>query len=467
MELKAELNDMDNELEVRLYGNRVGTLTQTTKNRLVFTYDDAYASQSNAPPLSTSMPVRTAAYGPNRAEPWFEGLLAEGRRREHLARIAGAAGMDTWSLLKAAGAECAGAVQIVAREHADTPSLFHLDEERLAKLLRETPVEPLGSISKAARMSIAGAQDKVTLYRNSNATWAVPVAGHPSTHILKPQSRTFPNVVQNEHWCMEVARRAGLDTATTWVETIGGQEVLVIERYDRIRRRGDTIERVHQEDLAQALARQTKYQADGGPGTYELFNVPGVNREGMFDHLMFAWLVGNCDAHAKNYSILEPGTARARLAPVYDMVSTECYPLEDNLATSIGRERDLNRVDRKAVETLGRRIGFEPGEATERLYGLAKRTMNAVNDARNEGLTDGPIDTTRWEARIAKTSGWHTHRRSLHDTGRRPPSSAGPSSGEQAMAALEKLKREKREQTEQSGQRSTRSTNPNDYGWSR
>ena len=194
---------MHDELEVRLYARRVGTLTRSARNRLTFRYDETYVDQQGAAPLSTSMPVRSNPYGPEITEPWFNGLLAEGRRREHLARIAGAAGIDTWSLLHAAGGECAGAVQIVAAEHRDAPGLFHLDEERLATLLRETPIEPLASVSPAARISIAGAQEKVTLYRNEDGSWAVPTGGHPSTHILKPQAADFPSLVENEHWCME------------------------------------------------------------------------------------------------------------------------------------------------------------------------------------------------------------------------------------------------------------------------
>ena len=169
-----------------------------------------------------------------------------------------------------------------------------------------------------------------------------------------------------------------------------------------------TIERIHQEDLAQALGRRQTYQADGGPSTYDLFRVPGVDRERMFDHIMFAWLVGNCDAHAKNYPILEPGTGRARLAPIYDMVSTECYDVEDKLATSIGREVDLNRVNRKAIEALGKRIGFKSGDAIERLHDLGERVVNAVNEAKDKGLEHGPVAGAKWKTRVANACKWRS-----------------------------------------------------------
>ena len=398
---------MDDKLEVRLYGQPVGALQRSARNRLTFRHYESYVEREGAPPLSTCMPVRSKAYGPDKTEPWFEGLLAEGRRREHLARIAGAAGIDTWSLLRAAGGECAGAVQIVAPEHADSPGLFHLHQERLARLLRETPIEPIGSVSRAARISIAGAQDKVVLYRTTKKTWAVPTGGHPSTHILKPQAAAFPELVENEHWCMEVARRAGLPAARTSIETIGESRVLAVERYDRRHRNDGTIERVHQEDFAQALARTAKYQSDGGPSTYDLFTVPGAERKTLFDQVMFAWLIGNCDAHAKNYSILEPGTANARLAPIYDMLSTECYPrLQRQLATRIGRADSLDTVNRQAVETLGRRIGFEPGEATQRVHELGERTQAAIKEVQNDGVGHGPVRTEQLLARMRAACEW-------------------------------------------------------------
>lgn len=380
-------------LEVRLYGTRVGTLGRTHRNRLVFQYEEGYVEGRN-PPLSTCMPTRIDAYGPKPTEAWFEGLLAEGHRRKHLARIVGAASIDTWALLRAAGAECAGAVQIIAPEHRDSPGLFELDEELLARLLAEAPIEPLGTVHHAARISIAGAQEKLTLFRKPDGTWAVPIGGHPSSHILKPETELFPGLVENEHWCMEIARRAGLDAAKTKTEAVAGRKVLVVERYDRTTSTTGELQRVHQEDFAQALGRRHKYQAEGGPSTYELFEVRGADRNALFDRLMFAWLIGNCDAHAKNYSILEPGTANARLAPAYDMLSTEAYPdLAKTLGTAIGRAKTLDTVNRAAVEAMGQRIGFQSGEASQRLHELARRTQEAVESAKEDGMECGLVRT--------------------------------------------------------------------------
>ena len=395
-----------NELEVRLYGERVGVLRQSADNRLTFQYDASYGATDDAPPLSTCMPLRVRAYEPKVAEAWFEGLLPEGRRREHLARIVAAAGADTWSLLYAVGGECAGAVQIVAPEHTDAPGLFRLSDESLANLLK-APVEPLGTVGRAARISLAGAQEKLALHRNDDGSWSVPTGGHPSTHILKPETPSFPGLVENEHWCMEVARRAGLPAANTSVETIRDMQVLVVERYDRTRSTGGAIRRLHQEDMAQAFATTRKYQSEGGPSTYDLFRIEGLERNALFEHLMFSWLVGNCDAHAKNYSIVEPGTPNARLAPMYDVLSTECYEgLDRLLATKIGRIDALNAVSREAVEAMGRRVGFRAGEAAKRLQGLAERCRTAIEACEEEGLAHGPVNVASLLARMDRACEW-------------------------------------------------------------
>ena len=394
-------------LEVRLYGKRAGWLYNIPELGLQFGYDWNWIKHEENPPLSTSLPVRAQAHSAHSTEIWFEGLLAEGNRRKQLARIVGCAEIDTWSLLRAAGGECAGAVQVVGPEHRDRPALFPISERRLERLLEETPIEPIGSVSAAARISVAGAQEKVVLFRNADGSWSLPVAGHPSSHILKPEPSSYPGLVMNEHWCMEVARRAALPSARTEIITVGAKRVLAVERYDRERDSEGNLLRIHQEDFAQALGIQRKYEHEGSFTARELFELEGVDRNELFDRMMFAWLIGNCDAHAKNFSLLEPGTARARLAPVYDMLCTECYEgLNTELAIRIGNASELDALTPRDVEMLGKEIGFRPGEATARLHELAHRTDNAMEQCEAEGISNGPVQKQRIFARIELACEW-------------------------------------------------------------
>ena len=404
-------------LTVMLYGWRIGTLTREGVETLSFQYDEAYASDAANPPLSARLPLRHEAYDHLETHAWFNALLAEGTRRQQLARIVNAASLQTWELLHAAGGECAGAVQTVGEEHRDEePRVAMLAPHQLYSLLRDTPVEPIGTLNAAARISLAGAQEKVALYRGDDGQWALPLGGHPSSHILKPQSTRFERLVENEHYCMTLARRSAIDTAHTSVQHMDDLAVLVVERYDRARARASTLRRVHQEDFAQALGATRKYQGEGGPTTRELFTVPGAQRDALFERIMFNWIIGNCDAHAKNYSILEPGTPRARLAPAYDIVSTECYEgLDTTLATGIGEAANLNEVDRDQVEALGAQIGYPRGEASQRLYALAERVRSAVEALAKEGIDPGPVSTDIIEARTDEAWDWAETLRSQNE----------------------------------------------------
>lgn len=398
----------DRALSVTLYDCPIGTLTRDATDTLSFQYDKAYARDETNPPLSTRMPLRAAPYGHEDAHTWFDALLPEGLRREHLARIVNAASTQTWELLYTAGGECAGAVRAIATVHrSEEPRCIALSVQDLHDMLSEIPVEPLGTFSAAARISLAGAQDKVALYRDPHSRWTLPTGGHPSSHILKPQSRRFEQIVQNEHYCMTLARYAGIDTARTHVERVDGLEVLVVERYDRATDAKGTLRRVHQEDFAQALGARKKYEAQGGPTSAQLFSVPGVAREMLFDRILFNWMVGNCDAHAKNHSILEPGTPRARLAPAYDIVSSECYEgLDRTLAMAIGDAANLNEVDATQVECLGDRIGFPPGEATRRTRTLAQRVREAMRTLAKLAVEPGPVRTDIVEMRTDEARDW-------------------------------------------------------------
>ena len=398
---------LDQEREVRLHGERAGTIRRLSLHELAFAYAPEYREDPGAPPLSTCLPRSMSAASTRRATAWFTGLLPEGPRREQLARIVGTTSIDLWTLLDAAGAECAGAVQIVNPAYENTPSLLRLEPRELAALLHTTPVEPIGTVDRSARISLAGAQDKVALARTASGAWAVPLAGAVSTHILKPRSARYPGIVENEHWCMTIARSAGLDAARTEIITVGETPVLVVERYDRERTPGGTPVRVHQEDTAQALAATHKYEADGGPTLDKIARVKGIGTDDLIDRMMFNWMVGNADGHAKNLSVLEPGTRRARLAPAYDVLCTETYPgVSIELAITLGGAKQPGDVTASSIAKAAQTIGADPDATLERTARLAARVAEAAHSERLEpyGLRITVRDQVR--SRATRASRW-------------------------------------------------------------
>ena len=164
--------------------------------------------------------------------------------------------------------------------------------------------------------------------------------------------------------------------------------------------------------MAQALALHTKYQIEGGPYTPDLFSILGVDREVLFDRIVFAWIVGNCDAHAKNTSILEPGTERARLAPIYDMLSTECYEeLDRTLATSIGRAVKLDagrpgrRRDPRRMDRLQDRRSDLPHTRPRREGPRSNATMRRRGDRPRPGPNRAGPQTAQRRMRVGQIEG--------------------------------------------------------------
>ena len=213
--------------------------------------------------------------------------------------------------------------------------------------------------TKGARLSLAGAQEKFALSRDEAGRWHFPMDGYPSSHIVKPEGARFPGIAGNEHTCMELARRSGLEAAETEVGTFGEHEALVVRRFDR----KDGGAKLHQEDFCQALGRMEKYQQDpDGPSLKALFTEGPVGGWALWDQILFAWLIGDEDKHAKNVSVLYPEDGSVRLSPVYDAVCTMRYGgLERGMAWKIGNAYHANAVTVEGIGVPGGKMRAGPG----------------------------------------------------------------------------------------------------------
>ena len=373
-------------LEVRLYGRIVGTITREAGNKgTVFAYSEEYAQERRAIALSAKLPVRKEPYQWPEIGRWLDGLLPEGERRERIAREIGAIRMSTYSMIEKIGNECAGAVTVQPAGSTVVPEAVPVREEEIADEI-ERLKSGRGSLrSRASRLSLAGVQEKFALALQRDGTWAFPQNGYPSTHIVKPEMGRFPGLAMNEHTCMELARRAGLEAAETQVRTFAGHKALIVERFDR----GRNGERMHQEDFAQALGTRGKYQKDGngtGPSLKDLFTKGPYGGWQLWDQVMFAWIIGNEDAHAKNFSVLYPRDGTRKLAPIYDAVCTMAYPeLTREMAWKIGSTYHANAVNEKDLGGQAALCGLDGKEAVQRLHELAEKVRTASEEMKIDG----------------------------------------------------------------------------------
>lgn len=391
---------MTDELAVILGDAVAGTVTRRSDGRLSFDYEDAYRALDSPTPLSVSMPVEVRSHADRVVTPWLWGLLPDNDAvLRRWAREFHASASSPFSLLATPiGHDCAGAVRFAAAkdlsEILDRPGEVEwLSVKAVANRLRdlrEDSTSWLGS-DFTGQFSLAGTQAKTALLRRGRK-WGVPSGSTATSHILKPAVAGLDDHHVNEHLCLDAARRAGVLTAETALGSFEDVTAVVVTRYDR-RRKGDTLGRVHQEDICQALGVHPaqKYQNAGGPGPGQIARLlrdtmPGRAAENavwrFLDALAWNWLIAGTDAHAKNYSLLLSGP-EIRLAPLYDVASALPYAAHERklrFAMKLGGDYRVflheNRWPRVADE-----LALDKVRLLDRVEALALRAADAFADA--------------------------------------------------------------------------------------
>lgn len=325
---------------------------------LSFTYDEEYLKSKSAAPLSISLSLRSEAFGHNQTKSFFSGLLPDEDQRNVLARKLKLSPKNPFALLAEVGRDCAGAIEILHRGEKppsyDEGSVEPLSEDRLYEILGTMYTNPLLSTDGNIRMSLAGAQSKqVVFFDEKKKSLPQLVKQKPSTHILKPPIIWLENSSENEFFCMKLAGKVGLEAAEVFLKNVRDRPYLLVRRYDRIKLEGKTI-RIHQEDFCQALGLppESKYQGkDGGPGILDCLNLIKKNssfiardQTRFLQAVIFNYLIGNSDAHGKNFSFLYEDK-KTRLAPLYDLLSaTEGSKAEQKMAMKIDKIYNPDRL---------------------------------------------------------------------------------------------------------------------------
>jgi serine/threonine-protein kinase HipA len=379
-------------LNVYLHAHLVGHLTQDKDGQMSFEYLESWLAKPGAAALSQSLPVRKERFPSKECRGFFGGILPEESKREIIARNLGISARNDYAMLEQIGGECAGAATFIPAGQELPKRDYHyrkLDAKELAGILRELPKRPLLAGEKGIRLSLPGAQDKVAV-RIDGEEVSLPLGGAPSTHILKPAALRFAGVVSNEALCMTLAAHMNLPAAKVETRKVEDVEYLLVERYDRKHVTiggAPGIERLHQEDFCQAqnIVSELKYQKEGGPSFKQCFTLlrnvssaPVIELANFLDAAIFNYLVGNNDAHGKNFSLLYLDK-EIRLAPLYDAISTIYYPeLNPKMAMRIGREYFSDRVTPKDFEQLAADAGLAKPIVRRRVPELATAAIEAL-----------------------------------------------------------------------------------------
>ncbi len=402
-------------LDVYLHEMLAGKLIQDDGGQMQFRYTEDWLGSAKAVPLSYSLPLREGEFSHRACAGFFNGILPEEAGRELIAKNLGISARNDFSMLAEIGRECAGAVIFMPEGEPLPEKEYHyrpLDEAGLAQILRELPTRPLLAGGGEVRLSLAGAQSKIAVAVTEEGI-ALPLGGAPSTHILKPAVERFEGIVYNEAFCMKLAAAVDLPVAEVGFGRAEDVEYLLVERYDRKHRPDGRILRLHQEDFCQALGTRSeqKYQAEGGPSLKDCFALlrqasaaPVVDLRLLLDAVIFNVLIGNHDAHGKNFSLLYDRYGgrlaaallppkKAMLAPFYDLIATAVYPeLSSKMAMKIGGEYQSELLLDRHFAKLAEDAGLSANMTVARRKELAETVLSALD---NIDMTHPAADAVR------------------------------------------------------------------------
>ncbi|MEV7137838.1 type II toxin-antitoxin system HipA family toxin [Streptomyces tauricus] len=339
-------------------------------------------------------------------------VLGQGFERDPRKRRSGSGSVPEWfaNLLPEVGS---GLRQMVATELGksrihDFVLLCHLGDD-LSGAVRVVPDVPLDGLpaheasedcghEHALRFSLAGVQPKFSM-RYEGKALVLPTTGSGGDWIVKLPDQRFPAVPDNEFAMLQWAARVGIDTpesrlvATAELKNLPnsmvepGEYALAVRRFDRT-----DAGRVHQEDFAQVreVSADAKYDRANYEGIGRVVSAV-CPREDAIEYvrrLVALVVMGNADAHLKNWTLRYPGGRQARLSPAYDLVCVTSYPKADpNLAFPLGGTVKSELITAESFRPLAPSLRVSP----EDVANTVQETVEALASSWPEVKRDCPV----------------------------------------------------------------------------
>lgn len=338
---------------------------------------------------------------------WFSNLLPEGTLREWISLDRGVSVHQESELLVRLGSDLPGAVRVLVSE-VDGSSLTW-DEAPDTPRLSEPPTR--------WRFSLAGVALKFSMLGGA-ARFTAPAVGERGDWIVKTPDGRHPGVPQNEFAMMTLAGLSGIEVPEVRLlprdmlpdlpEDVWGRESVAyaVKRFDR----GPHRELIHIEDFAQVRG---KYPEEKYFGTFETLAAliyRGRDIESLREfarRLAFNCIIGNGDAHLKNWSLIYRDRRRPVLSPAYDLVSTFTYVGEghtEDLGLKFRGKKGFDSVGPKTLEKLEKRLGAQ-ADLADVSRELAKSTLHHVEAIEGSLAAAGEDRATEIVQRIRTRAG--------------------------------------------------------------
>jgi serine/threonine-protein kinase HipA len=361
--------------------------------------------------VSLLMPVRTESWVYPEMHPFFRMNLPEGFLlsilQEQLGPLVGASHIN---LLAVVGRNAIGRVKVApegASPFAD-PVPFELkdilrgdnSEDAFVQLVRKYAASGVsGVVPKFLSPNLIGDHNKGTLAMDK--------------YIIKGTNSRLPGVALNEHFSMEVARRAGIKTAETEVSQDG--QALVVHRFDYDK---DGVTRLGMEDLCSLLALrpEQKYESTWEKVANRIKDVTPVDQQRdalsrLGELLLLTYALRNADCHTKNIALLYSKREDVTLAPVYDMLTITVYDDYCNNPPGMSVHGRSTWNPGKALEIfLETRCGLKPSEVKERV----ERICDAMVDVAAQVIEASKVYPTFDGVGPRMLHAWNDGMNSLH-----------------------------------------------------
>lgn len=417
--MNADLATRVNEsLELYYYHWHVGTLDSLPAREFRFSYDENWDIALPGLPILHG----AATYEGPGLPAFFDNLLPEGWAESRLRAVHKISREDTFSLLRTTQKYLSNFTlrprdfdeSRLALDYLDVTLADVLQTDDPQKVDENIGIDPDSrqfwiELKRQGATRLSGVQPKLPVHLTPSDPGLQIGIGHSattSTHILKLPSAEFPQLVDNEWTTMELARQVGMRVPLLRrVEFPSNSELrspgLLIERFDIPRSLSSLSEVVILEEAATLLgiARDDKYDVSLERVAAALI-AAGLNTDEMDhfgDHVVFSWITGNGDMHAKNIAILrsiDPGTLGksprimgAHYSPIYDLVNTTLVIRGDLFALSANGKRNNLRVNDFAAIT--RYWGRTREETRARVGSLSERIASRLHTVLDRShLTD-------------------------------------------------------------------------------
>ena len=380
-----------------------GTISGSDVSDARFQYSEEYLQSLDAYGISLSLPLQEQPFSPLQTANSFEGLLPEGFTRRSVAQWMRVDESDYLSILHGLGRECLGAVSITEPGEELQASYERVTEEQVRQLAAEGALKSAELVTQS-HLSLTGASGKVGLYYDKpENTWYLPRGTAPSTHIVKQSHVRLDAIVTNEQLCLLTAKRCGITVPDSFIINTGdgsdGEVLFATERFDRIFPAAPKLLhgkpcplRLHQEDFAQALGipSSAKYEQNSDHYMQKMFDVlrqystdPIADQLKLWDIITFDYLIGNTDAHIKNFSLLHSSDMKqVRLAPAYDIISTTVYEQSTrDMAFRIGGALSIDNITADSFRMAAEQVGLGRKMAMKRFDDMIERFRLALQQS--------------------------------------------------------------------------------------